>query len=43
MDSLRTANEIVIKQADKGGGIVILEKNAHVGEALRLLSNTTTY
>uniref|UniRef100_A0A8C5PK16 Uncharacterized protein n=1 Tax=Leptobrachium leishanense TaxID=445787 RepID=A0A8C5PK16_9ANUR len=35
--------EIVIKPADKGGGLVILSKEQYKKEALRILSDRTTY
>lgn len=35
--------ELVIKQADKDGGIVILDKSTYVAEAMRLLSDSKTY
>lgn len=37
------AQDIVIKSADKGGRIVILNKSDYVGGANRLLSYNTTY
>lgn len=37
------ANDLVIKSADKGGGIVIQDKSDYMEEARRLLSDATTY
>lgn len=36
-------NDIVIRPADKGGGIVILNKGDNLEEINRLLSDNTTY
>lgn len=36
-------NEIVIRPADKGGGVVILDKSKYLEEMHRLLSDRTTY
>lgn len=43
LDSLMHNTEIVIKAADKGGGIVIQNREVYVAEAHRLLADTNTY
>lgn len=41
--SLKNAEDIVIKQADKGGGIVILSRETYIQEVHRLLSDHCAY
>lgn len=43
LDSLIHTSDVIIKSADKGGGIVLLNKADYIKEANRLLSNKTTY
>lgn len=43
LDSLIYATDIVIKSADKGGGIVVQNRDDYIAEAYRLLSDKTTY
>lgn len=40
---LMEADDLVIKLADKGGGIVLQDKSDYIKEARRLLSDTSTY
>lgn len=37
LQNLKTNNDIVVRQANKGGGIVILDKDKFIEEALRQL------
>ncbi|XP_068135476.1 uncharacterized protein [Hyperolius riggenbachi] len=41
--SLKSNDNIVIKPADKGGAVVILDKSSYIQEANRQLSNNTYY
>ncbi|CAI9583897.1 unnamed protein product, partial [Staurois parvus] len=41
--TLSNNKDIIIKPADKGGGIVLLNTTDYIDEALRLLSDTSTY
>uniref|UniRef100_A0A8C5M903 Uncharacterized protein n=1 Tax=Leptobrachium leishanense TaxID=445787 RepID=A0A8C5M903_9ANUR len=43
LNSLCKNKELIIKPADKGGGVVVLSKDKYEREALRLLGDTTTY
>ncbi|XP_077134833.1 uncharacterized protein LOC143788815 [Ranitomeya variabilis] len=43
LDSLSENKNIIIKPADKGGAIVVMDKSFYVGEVRRQLSDTTTY
>lgn len=43
LDSLKNNKEIIIKSADKGGAIVILDKPAYIIEANRQLNNSKYY
>lgn len=43
LKSLRENQQIIIKSADKGGAIVVMDREAYVGEALRQLDNTKYY
>uniref|UniRef100_A0A8C5P7K0 Reverse transcriptase domain-containing protein n=1 Tax=Leptobrachium leishanense TaxID=445787 RepID=A0A8C5P7K0_9ANUR len=43
LKNLQNDSNIVIKPADKGGGTVILSKEAYDTEVLRILSDTSTY
>lgn len=43
MESLEKRKEIVIRRADKGGGLVVLSKEYYQSEINRLLSNGDTY
>lgn len=43
LDLLIHADDIIIKTAYKGGGIVLLDKTAYLKEASRLLSDEATY
>lgn len=40
---LEQNKNIVVRPADKGGGVVLLKKEDYYGEIQRLLSDTTTY
>ena len=39
IENLKENNSIVIKKADKGSNIVILDRNYYIKEAMRLLSD----
>lgn len=41
--SLASNENIIIKTADKGGGIVVMDRDDYIKEAYRLLADTTTY
>nr|XP_048685482.1 uncharacterized protein LOC125626461 isoform X2 [Caretta caretta] len=41
--SLRNNSDIIIKKADKGGAVIIMNKSEYEQEATRQLSNTTFY
>lgn len=43
LKELKTNSEVVIKKADKGASVVILPKEEYEREAIRQLSDTTTY
>lgn len=43
LERLKSCNDIVIKPADKGGAVVLLNKVDYVGEALRQLDDSTFY
>lgn len=43
MKALKNMNDIIVRPADKGGGIVILDKEAYTSEMRRILSDTETY
>uniref|UniRef100_A0A8C3T6V0 Reverse transcriptase domain-containing protein n=1 Tax=Chelydra serpentina TaxID=8475 RepID=A0A8C3T6V0_CHESE len=43
INSLRNNSDIIIKKADKGGGVVIMNKLEYEQEAARQLSNSTFY
>ena len=43
LNSLKNRKDVVIKPADKGGAVVVWEKNAYIAEANRQLSDTTFY
>ena len=43
LSNLKSNENIVIKQADKGGATVILDRTSYVNEAYRQLSNTKYY
>lgn len=43
LESLKANNETVIREADKCGGIVILDKTSYIEEAMRILSDSQTY
>ena len=43
LKTLKNNNSIVIKSADKGGAIVIMDKEAYINEANRQLQNTKYY
>lgn len=43
LKALAQNKDIIIKTADKGGGIVIQNRNAYAKEAHRLLSDSNTY
>ena len=40
---LKTNKDIIIKSADKGGGVVVMDRTAYKAEALRQLQDTTYY
>ena len=43
LNSLRNNNNIIIKQVDKGGGIVIMDVSYYVAKVNERLSNTNVY
>lgn len=43
LDKLHNNSSIVMKNADKGGAVVVLDADLYKKEALRQLSDTTTY
>lgn len=43
MDTLCSRKDIVIRPADKGGAIVILDREAYSQEIMRILSDSDTY
>lgn len=43
LKALQTRNDIVVKPADKGGAIVLWEKNLYLAEGHKQLDNTTFY
>ena len=43
MKELRTYDDVVIKEADKGAGVVVLDKTLYVREALRQLNDNNVY
>lgn len=43
LEALKKDDRIVIKKADKGGGIVILNKSDYIAEANKQLNDNTTY
>lgn len=43
LNELKRSPDIIIKKADKGGGIVIMDRDLYIAEGLRHLKNTTYY
>ena len=43
LSKLKSYSDIVIKDADKGSGVVIMDRSLYVKEALRQLSDESTY
>lgn len=43
LKSLRQNSNIIFKQADKGGGLIIQNKEAYISEAKLLLGDVYTY
>lgn len=43
LSSLKKNSEIVIRKMDKGGGLVIQDKDQYLEEAFRLIGDTNTY
>ena len=43
LENLRNYDDIVIKQADKGSAVVILDKGKYVAEAMRQLNDSEVY
>lgn len=43
LESLKQRSDIIIRPADKGGGIVVMDKSSYVSEMNRILSDTDTY
>ena len=43
LEALRKCDDIVIKQADKGSGVVIMDRTRYVAEAMRQLSDVGVY
>lgn len=43
LNDLKKNDEIIIKKADKGGGLVIMDKSDYIKEAERQLSDANTY
>ena len=41
--NLRTYDDIIIKQADKGSAVVILDRDRYVAEAIRQLNDSEVY
>lgn len=43
LKELKASDKIIIKKADKGGGIVVMDKHKYLEEAYRQLGDTDTY
>lgn len=43
LDSLCTNKELVIRPADKGGGIVVLDRTAYIREMHKIVDDHNTY
>ena len=43
LDNLRGYDDIIIKQADKGSAVVIMDRERYVGEAMRQLNDKDVY
>ena len=43
MDNLRGYDDIIIKQADKGSAVVVMDRARYVGETMRQLNDKDTY
>ena len=43
LQNLRGYDDIIIKQADKGSAVVILERDKYVGEAMRKLFDSEVF
>ncbi|XP_077111244.1 uncharacterized protein LOC143767108 [Ranitomeya variabilis] len=43
LSSLHTNNSIIVKPADKGGAIVVMNRTQYIGEIYRQLADTNTY
>lgn len=43
LETLWKVDDIIIRQADKGGGLVLLDRGYYVEEAYRILSDASTY
>lgn len=43
LNSLRTRKDIIIKPADKGSGVVVMDRQQYIDEGMRQLSNHTNY
>lgn len=43
LSSLKENSEIIIRKVDKGGGLVIQDKDQYLEEAFRLIGGTDTY
>ena len=43
LDNLRRYDDIIIKPADKGSAVVVMDRARHVGEAMRQLSDKDVY
>lgn len=43
IDTLKQNQDVIIRRADKGGSLVIQNKDEYIAEARRLLGDTDTY
>ena len=43
LKSLRSRKDIIIKPADKGSGVVVMDRQQYIDEAMRQLTNRTNY
>lgn len=43
LENLRSYDDIIIKQADKGSSVVVMDKEAYLKEAMRQLDDKEVY